>query len=137
LVIAGIQRKFFTVKYFTIEFFSVQSGCYFTNFSWTRSRYTLKWKSVKETIVYMLPSLPGMRLLAQCKREQITKVIVDSYAVAVKKKGIIFGHLLRKISWACRITFAILTSRNGLTPSIEFFPLTHRILLVLHDLPKL
>jgi len=28
----------------------------------------------------------------KCKREQITKVI-DSYAVAVKKEGIIVGHL--------------------------------------------
>jgi len=30
--------------------------------------------------------------MAQMQREQITKVI-DSYTVAVKKEGIIFGHL--------------------------------------------
>jgi len=32
----------------------------------------------------------------KCKREQITKVI-DSYTAAVKKEGIIIGHLPQKI----------------------------------------
>jgi len=38
------------VKFYTTEFFQVQADCHFTSFS---CRYTLKWKSVKETVVYI------------------------------------------------------------------------------------
>jgi len=52
------------VKFLLLNF-PVQAGCCFTSFSWTRSHYTLKWKYVKETVVYVLPSLEGMRLLEE------------------------------------------------------------------------
>jgi len=40
--------------------------------------------------------------------------VIGRYTVAVKKEGIIVGDLPRKISCACKITFAILTLHNGL-----------------------
>jgi len=54
-----------------------------------------------------------MAWVTECETGKITKVI-DRYAVTVKKEGIIMGDLPWKISSACRITFAILTSHNSL-----------------------
>jgi len=68
----------------------------------------------------------------KCKNEPDNES--DRYTVAVKKDGIIVGHLPQKISQASRITFAILTLHNGLA-SLGFCPFS--ILLVLYNLPKL
>jgi len=88
------------VKFFTIEFFSVQAGCHFTSFSWTRSNYTLKWKSEINSCVPVTIATRDAVTGKNCsnaKMEQITKVI-DSYMVAVKKERIIVSHSPRKIS---------------------------------------
>jgi len=70
--------KIFTVKFFTIEFFLVQAGCHF---SWTRSRYTLKWKSVKEMLCmcyYRYKACGNWRKTAQvteCETGKITRQV--------------------------------------------------------------
>jgi len=77
-VVAGIRRKFFTVKFFSIEFFLIQAGCCF---NWTRSCYTLKWKSVKGTLCMCYYRFKGcgnwrrMAWVTECETGKITSQV--------------------------------------------------------------
>jgi len=72
---------------------------------------------VKETVVmcyYRYKGCGNWRRMARVTECETGKIMKVRYAVAVKKEGIIVGDLPQKISCVCRITFAILTSHNGL-----------------------
>jgi len=69
---------------------------------------------VKETVVYVVAITTRDTVIGEwlkCKREPGNKS--GRYTVVVKRDGIIFGHLPRKISQIFRITLAILTLHNG------------------------
>jgi len=117
--------KIFIVKFFTIELYFSSSWVLFDQFQLDKNLLSIKVEVCeRNSCVYVTITTDkgcntGEEQL-KCKRVQIMKVI-DSYVVAVKKEGRIISYLLQKISWACRITFAILTLCNDLA-SLGFCP---------------